>query len=36
MARHRRWDGKTWFGIRLVPTGGGDRVHVGDRVEVLG
>ncbi|HEU4998692.1 MAG TPA: MOSC N-terminal beta barrel domain-containing protein [Lapillicoccus sp.] len=36
MARHRRWDGKTWFGTRLVRTGGGDRVHVGDPVDVLG
>ncbi len=23
LARHRRWDGKTWFGIRLVPLGDG-------------
>lgn len=21
LARHRKWDGKTWFGIRLVPLG---------------
>jgi uncharacterized protein YcbX len=21
LARHRRWDGKTWFGTRLVPLG---------------
>ncbi len=21
LARHRRWDGKTWFGIRLTPVG---------------
>jgi uncharacterized protein YcbX len=36
LARHRRWGGKTWFGTRLVRTGGGERVHVGDPVEVLG
>jgi uncharacterized protein YcbX len=33
LARHRRWDGKTWFGVRLVPTSVG-RLAVGDRVEV--
>lgn len=31
LARHRRWDGKTWFGTRLVPQGQG-RLHVGDPV----
>ena len=36
LARHRRWDRKTWFGTRLVRTGGGDRLHVGDAVEPLG
>lgn len=34
LARHRRWDGRTWFGIRLVPTTRGT-VRVGDPVEVL-
>lgn len=34
LARHRRWDGRTWFGIRLVPVGVGT-VRVGDPVEVL-
>ncbi|GAA5157253.1 MOSC domain-containing protein [Ornithinimicrobium tianjinense] len=23
LARHRRWEGKTWFGVRLVPLGEG-------------
>jgi uncharacterized protein YcbX len=32
LARHRRWDGKTWFGIRLVPLGTGT-IAVGDAVE---
>lgn len=31
LARHRSWDGKTWFGTRLVPLRGGT-LHVGDPV----
>ncbi len=31
LARHRRWDRKTWFGTRLVRTGGGDRLQRGRR-----
>lgn len=31
LARHRSWDGKTWFGTRLVPLGGGT-LRVGDEV----
>lgn len=31
LARHRRWDGKTWFGTRLVPLGAGE-LRVGDEV----
>ncbi|GAA0369683.1 MOSC domain-containing protein [Microbispora corallina] len=34
LARHRRWDGKTWFGIRLVPRAPGV-VSVGDPVTAL-
>ncbi|MEW9530936.1 MOSC domain-containing protein [Microbispora sp. NPDC049125] len=34
LARHRRWDGKTWFGIRLVPRGRGE-LRLGDPVTVL-
>lgn len=33
MARHRQWDHKTWFGIRLVPLSAGT-VRVGDAVSV--
>ncbi|MGA8117832.1 MAG: MOSC N-terminal beta barrel domain-containing protein [Actinocatenispora sp.] len=33
LARHRRWDGKVWFGIRLVPTYAGT-VRAGDPVTV--
>jgi MOSC domain-containing protein len=36
MARHRRWDRKTWFGTRLVRTGGGNEVRAGDAVVPLG
>ena len=45
LARHRRWDGKTWFGIRLTPVGvapgsveagSAAAIAVGDRVEFLG
>ncbi|WP_066587847.1 MOSC domain-containing protein [Cellulomonas timonensis] len=35
LALHRRWDGKVWFGIRVVPVGAG-RVAVGDEVVVTG
>lgn len=31
LAKHRRWDGATWFGIRLVPLGVGT-ITVGDAV----
>lgn len=34
LARHRRWDGKTWFAVNLVPDTQGS-LHVGDEVEVL-
>lgn len=34
LARHRRWDGKTWFGTRLVPLGAGE-LWVGDEVVPL-
>jgi uncharacterized protein YcbX len=34
LARHRRWDGKTWFGVRLIPTSVG-RLAVGDDIEVI-
>ncbi len=38
LARHRRWDGTTWFGVRLVPelaAGATGEVAVGDEVVVL-
>jgi uncharacterized protein YcbX len=33
LAKHRRWDGNVWFGIRLVPTTTGT-LQVGDAVHV--
>ena len=35
LARHRRWGGKVWFGVNLVPDTPGVTVRVGDPVEVL-
>lgn len=34
LARHRRWDGKVWFGIRLIPEEYGPS-RVGDEVEAV-
>ncbi len=34
LARHRRWDGKTWFAINLIPDGVGV-LRQGDQLEVL-
>lgn len=34
LARHRKWDGKTWFGIRLVPRSTGT-ISLGDPVTPL-
>jgi uncharacterized protein YcbX len=35
LARHRRWDGKTWFGMNLIPDTPGVVVSVGDSVQLL-
>ncbi len=35
LARHRRWDGKTWFGMNLIPDRVGVTIRVGDEVEIL-
>jgi uncharacterized protein YcbX len=35
LARHRRWDGTTWFAMNLIPDTPGVRITVGDDVEVL-
>jgi uncharacterized protein YcbX len=35
LARIRRWDGATWFGINLVPDTAGVTIRVGDPFEVL-
>ncbi|WP_310963171.1 MOSC domain-containing protein [Nocardioides terrisoli] len=36
LARHRNIDGGLLFGVNLVPDGAGERIAVGDAVEVLG
>jgi uncharacterized protein YcbX len=35
LARTRRWDGKTWFGINLVPDAAGVTIRVGDELEAV-
>jgi MOSC domain-containing protein len=35
LARHRRWDGKTWFAINLIPDSLGVTLHVGDQIEII-
>ncbi|MEO9139768.1 MAG: MOSC N-terminal beta barrel domain-containing protein [Jatrophihabitans sp.] len=35
LAKHRRWDGATWFGMDLIPDNPGATIRVGDEVEVL-
>ncbi len=34
LSRHRRWDGKVWFAVNLIPDGTGT-LRVGDPVEIL-
>jgi uncharacterized protein YcbX len=34
LSRHRKWDGKTWFGVRLVPLTGGV-ISTGDPVSAV-
>ncbi|MGH3856458.1 MAG: MOSC domain-containing protein [Pseudonocardiaceae bacterium] len=35
LARCRRWDGKTWFAINLIPDSAGAALHLGAQVEIL-
>lgn len=35
LARHRKWDGKTWFGVWLVPQSVGG-IELGDEVRPVG
>jgi uncharacterized protein YcbX len=35
LARHRSWDGKTWFGMQLIPETPGATITVGADVETL-
>jgi MOSC domain-containing protein len=35
LARHRRWDGKSWFAINLIPDSPGSTLHLGDEIEII-
>jgi uncharacterized protein YcbX len=37
LARHRKWGGKVWFGVNLIPDAPapGDAIKTGDLVEIL-
>ena len=35
LAKHRRWDGRSWFAMNLVPDTPGARITLGDEVEIL-
>jgi uncharacterized protein len=35
LARHRKWDGKTWFAMNLIPDTPGATISVGAEVEIL-
>ncbi|HZY76111.1 MAG TPA: MOSC N-terminal beta barrel domain-containing protein [Jatrophihabitantaceae bacterium] len=35
LAKHRRWDGRAWFAMNLVPDNPGATINVGDEVEIL-
>ncbi len=35
LARHRRWDGKTWFAINLIPDSPGALLRLGDQIEIV-
>ncbi|MBV9160158.1 MAG: MOSC domain-containing protein [Pseudonocardiales bacterium] len=35
LARFRRWDGKTWFAINLIPDSPGAPLHLGDQIEIV-
>lgn len=35
LARYRRWDGRAWFAVNLVPDTPGTEITVGDQVDVL-
>lgn len=35
LAKHRRWDGRAWFAMDLIPDDPGTEVRLGDDVEIL-
>ena len=35
LVRHRRWEGKSWFAINLIPDSPGATLQIGDQVEIV-
>lgn len=35
LARYRKWDGKVWFGVNLIPDNPGVAITVGEPVEII-
>lgn len=35
LVRHRRWDGKSWFAINLIPDSPGATLRLGDDIEIV-
>lgn len=35
LARHRRWDGRAWFAVNLIPCGSGATIRLGDEVKIV-
>lgn len=35
LVKHRRWDGKSWFGMNLIPDTPGTQIRLGDQIEIL-
>lgn len=35
LARHRRWDGRVWFAVNLIPRGSGATIRLGDEVKIV-
>ncbi|MDQ3904646.1 MAG: MOSC domain-containing protein [Actinomycetota bacterium] len=35
LVRHRRWDGKSWFAINLIPDFPGATLRLGDEIEIV-
>lgn len=35
LARHRRWGGKVWFAVNLIPDSPGSMLRLGDQVDIV-